>query len=69
MATLADFEQIWEALESSAPLPRKSSAFGQRATPERSAILAQRKHLLGFLENIDGDLSVAELREALEDYE
>lgn len=64
-------QQVFDALESQAYTGRKSS-WGDpswRATANRREVLNKRKSLLDFLEEIDGDLTVADLREALEEWE
>ncbi|WP_020178065.1 hypothetical protein [Methylopila sp. M107] len=60
-------EEIWEALESHANC-RRDRPLRPRATASNGEINLLKKSLLDFLEEIDGDVMVAEVREALEDY-
>lgn len=59
---------VWDALESSA-MPPGWPNVSPPASPTREAVLGKRDALMRFLDEIDGDLSIAELREALEDYQ
>jgi hypothetical protein len=59
---------VWDALESSA-LPPGWPQVSPPATATRESVLNRRDMLMRFLEEIDGDLSVADVREALEDYQ
>ncbi|MGJ5032277.1 hypothetical protein ACQR1I_35945 [Bradyrhizobium sp. HKCCYLS2038] len=53
---------VWEALEASAvPTERHANA-------SRYAVLGLRDTLLRFLDELNGGLSIADVREALEDY-
>jgi hypothetical protein len=60
--------EIWDALEALA-IPKKSGFIGVGANATKREITNQRDHLMRFLDQLDGDLSVAELREALDNYE
>lgn len=62
-------EDVIDALESSAPLPRNQELIGTMRTASRRDILAWRGRLMQFLDDLDGDLSVSEVRLALEEYE
>lgn len=59
--------EVHEALEASA-VNSSTSMFG-RVSADRRDILNWRNRLMRFLEEVDGGLSVAEVREMLEAYE
>lgn len=58
---------IWEALEATATNGSREMV-SKRAVVTKNEIALHRRTLLHFLEEIDGDLTVSELREALESY-
>ncbi len=60
-------EEIHDALESTAPNKKAGRSF-ERVTPNRQDIISHKNYLLHFLEEIEGDISVSELRDALEEY-
>lgn len=60
-------QDVWEALEATASTP-DSSRFMSPANASRRSIFNHRDYLMRFLTEVDGELSVAELREALEEY-
>lgn len=62
--------QIFEALEAFAPVKKMRRSFQLEGTDIASneEILAFRDTLIRFLDELDGDLSIIELREALEEY-
>lgn len=62
-ATASD---VWEALEATAQAG--GSGILSRANASRRSILNHREYLMRFLDEVDADISVAELREALEEY-
>jgi hypothetical protein len=66
---IAAAEAAREALEATTVTPR-SGGFDTPASANasRRSILAHRDSLLRFLGELDGDMTVSELREALEDY-
>ena len=67
MSRSLDNMAVWEALESTAPNSKEGRSF-ERVTASKRDTLNHRDFLMKFLEEIDGELSVGELREALEDY-
>lgn len=60
-------EIVWEALEATAP-NRAPEIIGRRASATKNEVTLHRNALLRFLEEIDGDMTVADLCEALKDY-
>ena len=62
-ATASD---VWEALEATAQTP--GSGILDKANASRRSILSHRDFLMRFLDEVNADISVAELREALEEY-
>jgi hypothetical protein len=63
-------EAVHEALESTAVVNGgRGHSLSQRSTSSRRAILNHRDELMRFLDEIDGELSVAELRDALTHYD
>lgn len=60
-------QEIWEALESTAP-NRDSKLVDPRANPNNRDIELYKKSLLKFLSELDASLSVGEVVEALENY-
>ncbi|NTG94220.1 hypothetical protein G6L92_15755 [Agrobacterium rhizogenes] len=63
-----DPQEIFDALEATTGGRKQGALWNARANASRNDILNHRDSLLRFLEEIDGDISVADLREALEDY-
>lgn len=57
---------VWDALEATAI--QRAAGFVVPANASRRSILNHRDYLMRFLNEVDADISVAELREALEDY-
>lgn len=57
---------VWEALEATAQTP--GSGILDKANASRRSILNHRDYLMRFLDEVDAEISVAELREALEEY-
>lgn len=65
-----DQESVWAALEASTDPKRKNGpTLDPPATATRNMTLAWKRRLMLFLEEVDGDMTVADLREALEAYE
>lgn len=60
-------DDIIEALEASAP-NSATAAIDPRANASRRDVLTHRDRIMRFLDELDGDLSVSEVRSALEDY-
>ena len=60
--------EIHEALEACA-IRRSSSFCDPPATASKRDVLLLRRTLLRFLDEIDGDMSVSEVRAELEEYE
>lgn len=60
---MIDQNEIWEALESSV-----ASRKEYKANATRVDTLNHRDMLMRFLEELDGELSVAEVRDALGEY-
>ena len=62
---------IWAALESTTDVNDRRGGFAitARQTPNSREVMARRDSLMRFLEEIDGDLSVGEVRDALESWE
>lgn len=60
---MIDHAEVWEALESTTANRKE-----WKANAIAVDILNHRDHLLRFLVEVDGNMSVAELREALEEY-
>ena len=63
-ATASD---VWEALEATAQL-KGARGLSEPANASRRSILNHRDYLMRFLDEVGADISVAELREALEEY-
>lgn len=63
-ATASD---VWEALEATAQAGGAGGILS-KANASRRSILNHRDYLMRFLDEVNAELSVAELREALEDY-
>ncbi len=61
-------QDIWDALEATTTGRKQGDAFAKVNASARD-ILNHRDYLMRFLEELDGDLSVAELRAALEEYQ
>ena len=61
-------DDVIEALESSAPNTDKHR-IDPRANSSKRDVLNWRDVVMRFLDDIDGDLTVFEVRTALEDYE
>lgn len=59
--------EVWEALESTTPGGKINDRFGP-STASRQETMLWKRSLLNFLDEVDGELSVAELREALMEY-
>jgi hypothetical protein len=59
-------KDIWDALEATANRKKTGSFDSQIAS--RRDVLNHRDYLMRFLEEIDGEKSVAEVREALENW-
>lgn len=57
---------VWEALEATAQVP--GSGILDKANASRRSILNHRDYLMRFLDEVNAEISVAELREALEEY-
>lgn len=64
----ASHQDVFDALEATTT-GRKQYGWDYKANASRRDILNHRDALLRFLEEIKGDLSVSELREALEEYQ
>lgn len=64
----ASHQDVFDALEATT-IGRKQHSWDYKANPSQRDILNHRDSLLRFLEEIEGDLSVLELREALEEYQ
>ncbi len=60
-------ESIWDALESTTT-PHFKISFNERTTANKHEITLWKKHLLSFLEEIEGEITVGEIREALYNY-
>lgn len=60
---MIDNAEVWEALESTVANRKE-----YKANATTIDILNHRDHLMRFLLEIDGEISVAELRDALEEY-
>ena len=67
--SILDRDQVFETLEASACPNRQGRTIGVPANARRRDILNTKRSLLHFLENLEGGMSVAELRDCLEDYE
>lgn len=63
-----DREDIIEALESTAANRRDRGGISDPRSPDRADIRLWRDRLVRFLEEIEGDLTVGEIIEVLEDY-
>lgn len=61
-------EEIIEALENSAGNRKDRGRIGDPATGDHADIILWRNHLMRFFEDLDGDLTVDEIRRTLEDY-
>ena len=65
---MIDLQEIHEALEATATGRKQGRMYDARANASKVDILNRRDSLMRFLEEIDGEISVAELRDALEQY-
>lgn len=63
---VGEIREVWDALEATAINSNAGRMGRQNASQEE--IARYRDLLLRFLEEIGGDISVADLREALEEY-
>ena len=61
-------DEIIEALESTANNRNDRGRIGDPATSDKADIILWRNNLMRFLEELDGDLTIEDLRDALEDY-
>lgn len=61
-------QQVFDALEATAPPAKNKSPFGQ-ASATRQEISNHRDLLLRFLVEIDAEISVGELRDMLEEFD
>lgn len=59
---------IWEALESTAMVPDARS-MRNHVTASAYSVRLYRDSLMRFLEDMDAEISVGEIREALEEYQ
>lgn len=62
-----NYDEIIDALESTTK-SRAKTPLGSMGEPSVHDYRAHRDDLLRFLDELDGDISVSELREALENY-
>lgn len=63
-------EDIWQALEATTGgRLRDGLQIGRPANASARDVLNHRDYLMRFLNEIDGNLSVAEVRDALEEYQ
>ena len=60
-------QEVWDALETWSFKGRDFSEVRSQTATVREAYAA-RRNLLRFLDELDGDMTVYELREALEEY-
>lgn len=65
---LSEMEQVHEALESTA-LNTDNAYIAKRSTVKKREILNHRDTIMRFLEELDAEMSIGELREALEHYD
>lgn len=61
-------DEIWEALESTTDRSRKALT-NPKSQPTKNDYRLRIKDIVYFLEELDGSLSVSEVREALDEYE
>jgi hypothetical protein len=66
LATMDD--DIIEALESSAPVRKDRGRMGDPTTGDKADTIIWRDGLMRFIEELDDNLTVREIRMALEDY-
>lgn len=66
---MIDQQEIHDALEATALGKRQREGWNYKANASKRDCLNHRDGLLRFLEEVDGSLSVADLREALEEYQ
>ncbi|WFS01618.1 hypothetical protein [Rhizobium tumorigenes] len=65
---MIDPQEIYEALEATATGRKQGRMYDARANASKTDVLNRRDSIMRFLEEVDGELSVAELRDALEQY-
>lgn len=58
-------DALYNAANSGDKFKQLKGSWGETSTSDRERVAATRRTLIRFLEDLDGDLSVAELREAL----
>lgn len=63
-----DSDDIIDVLEGTTPCPRERGSRDRVRTADRADTVLWRDSLMRFLTELDGDLTVTELREALESY-
>lgn len=61
-------DEITEAFESSAPITG-GGRFGDRSTPSQNDLIHWKRALLRFLNELDEDATVGDLRRVLEDHD
>lgn len=61
-------DQIFEALETSTPHGGRRSLVDPPANVSRHEVLHHRNAIVRFLDNLDTDLTVRDILEALQDY-
>lgn len=61
-------EEIIDALESTAGNRKNHGRIGDPAVPDKQDITDWRNRLMRFLEELDADITVGEIRSVLEDY-
>lgn len=62
-------EDIIDALEATAGNRKARGRLGDPVVSDRMDIIHWRNHLLLFLESLDGDYTVTDIRETLENYD
>ncbi|KQT52245.1 MULTISPECIES: hypothetical protein [unclassified Aureimonas] len=68
MSGVREWPDVWEALEATTPSGRKPSAARQIGGPTKREHNEHRDRIMRFLGEVEGDMTVAEVREALEEY-
>lgn len=66
---MVDNDEIIEALESTAGNRKERGRIGDPGVGDKQDVILWRNHLMRFLEEIDGDLTVDEIKSVLEDYD
>lgn len=67
MSEVREWPDIWQALEVTALAPT-STRLDSSTVASKRTVVNHRDTLMRFLTEVEGDMTVAEVREALEEY-